>query len=367
MEIFSKTNIVDSSSGNDVIMLILSYLFSELYIRMIGFDFSLLILSGHFSIGSNMGLFDGDIKLAAKYIQEGKLVAFPTETVYGLGADAFNPMAVAKIFELKERPSFDPLIVHIADVADIAKLSVCYDEKVNQLTKRFWPGPLTIILPKTDNVPDIVTSGLPTVGIRMPDNEIALELIRQAGCPIAAPSANKFGRISPTTASHVRKQLPGVDYILDGGSTKVGIESTIISITDKGFRILRNGYITREDLEKVLQYDETAQQEHVVAPGMLKSHYSPVKPMIIADNQNIKGIDRNRAGLLSFSGAFDAGFRKVIRVAVDNDVVGYAVNMFAAMHELEESDVDLIVAEPVPETGIGLAIMDRLRKAAFRD
>lgn len=333
---------------------------------MIGIDCSLLFLSGHFSITGDMGLHDGNIELAAKYIREGRLVAFPTETVYGLGADALNPTAVAKIFELKERPSFDPLIVHIADVADLERLSGFCDEKVHQLTKRFWPGPLTIILPKSDIVPDIVTSGLPTVGIRMPDNEVALALIRQSGCPIAAPSANKFGRISPTTAAHVRKQLPGVDYILDGGNTKVGIESTIISITDKGFRILRNGYITREDLESTLPYDETEQQEHVVAPGMLKSHYSPVKPMIIADNQNISGIDRSRAGLLSFSGSLEEGFKKVIRLSSDNDMVAYAVNMFSAMHELEELDVDLIVAEPVPETGIGLAIMDRLRKAAYR-
>jgi L-threonylcarbamoyladenylate synthase len=151
------------------------------------------------------------------------------------------------------------------------------DKKVHSIIDRFWPGPLTIILPKSDLVPDIVTSGLPTVGIRMPDNEIALELIRQSGCPIAAPSANKFGRISPTSAAHVRKQLPGVDYILDGGKTKVGIESTIITITQIGFWILRSGIITREEIEKVLPYDEDPVMEHMVAPGMLKSHYSPVK------------------------------------------------------------------------------------------
>jgi L-threonylcarbamoyladenylate synthase len=307
-----------------------------------------------------------DIELAANYIKAGKLVAFPTETVYGLGADALNPMAVARIFELKERPSFDPLIVHVAEIKDMERLTTAADERVYRLIERFWPGPLTLILPKSGVVPDIVTSGLPTVGIRMPDNMIALELIRKAGCPIAAPSANKFGRISPTSAGHVKKQLPGVDYILDGGNTKVGIESTIIAITGRGFQILRNGIITREELEEVLPFDDAIRTENIVAPGMLKSHYSPSKLMIVADAENLKTIDISRAGLLSFSGKLEEGFGRVIRVSVNEDLKAYAVNMFAAMHDLEESDVDLIVAEPVPETGIGMAIMDRLRKATWK-
>lgn len=321
----------------------------------------------YISIKNKMMLQAGNIELAAKFIKEGKLVAFPTETVYGLGADALNPHAVAKIFQLKERPSFDPLIVHIANVADLDMLTSLHDERVKGLTRRFWPGPLTIILPKSEKVPDIVTSGLPTVGVRMPDNAIALELIRKSGCPIAAPSANKFGRISPTSAAHVQKQLPGVDCILDGGKTKVGIESTIIAITEQGFRILRNGSITREDLEKELPYDNTGVQDIISAPGMLKSHYSPQKLMIIADEVNLDSIDRGRAGLLSFSGKLDAGFQKVIHLSDGLDLETYAVNMFAAMHELEESDVDIIVAEPVSEKGIGIAIMDRLRKAAYRE
>jgi L-threonylcarbamoyladenylate synthase len=305
------------------------------------------------------------IQIAADFIKEGKLVAFPTETVYGLGADAFNPMAVAKIFELKERPAFDPLIVHIADKSDIKKISSAADERINLIIERFWPGPLTLILPKTDIVPDIVTSGMPTVGVRMPDNEIALELIRTAGCPIAAPSANKFGRISPTSAAHVKKQLPGVDYILDGGNTKVGIESTIIAITEKGFQILRNGIITREEIEEILPYDEEPITQSVVAPGMLKSHYSPSKTMIIAVDDMVAGLDKSKAGLLSFSGTQESGYKKVIRVTEFDDLKRYAINMFAAMHILEESEVDIIVAEPVPEKGIGIAIMDRLRKAAY--
>jgi len=301
--------------------------------------------------------------LAAAFIRDGKVVAFPTETVYGLGADALNPMAVAKIFELKERPSFDPLIVHIASVDQLEALVKSIDERVHKLAQTFWPGPLTIVLPKSSIVPDIVTSGLPTVGIRMPDNPVALELIRKAGCPVAAPSANKFGRISPTTAAHVRKQLPDVDYILDGGKTTIGIESTIISLTPAGFRILRNGIITREELETIVPFDP-GQFDNVMAPGMMKSHYSPRKKLLIA----VEGIqtDRSKAGLISFTGRLEEGFLKVIRVSESSNLKDYAVNMFEAMHTFEDDpDIHEIVAEPVSETGIGMAIMDRLRKAEY--
>jgi len=305
------------------------------------------------------------METAAQYIRDGKLVAFPTETVYGLGADALNPMAVARIFELKQRPTFDPLIVHIASLQQLEKLVLNIDKRVYQLAEKFWPGPLTMVLPKSSIVPDLVTSGLPTVGIRMPDNETALELIRRSDCPIAAPSANKFGRISPTTAAHVRKQLPEVDYILEGGKTTVGIESTIIKLTDHGFQILRNGIITQEELESTVPFDSISPVEDLSAPGMLKSHYSPAKKLLIADSTALK-TDRSRAGLISFSGRFEDGFFKVIRVSEREDLKDYAVNMFEAMHAFEDdSEIELIIAEPVPMTGIGKAIMDRLRKAEF--
>ncbi len=305
------------------------------------------------------------IDAAARLIREGKLVAFPTETVYGLGANALNAMAVAKIFEMKERPSFDPLIVHIAGMNQLEELVMNRDESVMLLAEKFWPGPLTLVLPKSPIVPDLVTSGLSTVGIRMPGNEIALELIRKAACPIAAPSANKFGRISPTTAAHVRKQLPLVDYILDGGRTNVGIESTIIELTAKGFRVLRNGIITREEIETVLPEDRDAVQEKITAPGMMKSHYSPKKKFLIAW-QGIPQADRSKAGLISFTHKAEEGFLKVIRVSERNDLREYAVNLFDAMHRLEDDeDIEIIMAEPVSETGIGVAIMDRLRKAEY--
>lgn len=305
------------------------------------------------------------IKIAARYIQEGKLVAFPTETVYGLGANALNPIAVSRIFELKDRPSFDPLIIHIAGIHQLEQLVANTDNRVYKIAEKFWPGPLTIVLPKSHIVPDIVTAGLPTVGIRIPGNQTALDLIRISGCPIAAPSANKFGRISPTTAAHVRKQLPDVDYILDGGKTTVGIESTIIKFTDYGFQILRNGVITREELEDIVPFDADSIIDKLSAPGMMKSHYSPRKKLLIADNKS-QNIDKSNAGLISFSGMLEGEYPKVIRVSDRNDLKDYAVNMFEAMHAFEDdAEIDLIVAEPVAEIGIGRAIMDRLKKAEY--
>lgn len=309
----------------------------------------------------------GDIELAAKYIKEGKVVAFPTETVYGLGADALNPMAVAKIFELKKRPSFDPLIVHISDISYIKKLTKNNDDRIYKLAERFWPGPLTIVMTKSEIVPDIVTSGLPTVGIRMPDNKIALELITKSETAIAAPSANLFGRVSPTTAQHVKKQLKGVDFILDGGKTKVGIESTIITLNEEGFEILRYGLITKEEIKKVIPIcTESKNKKNILAPGMLQSHYSPSKPLFILNKNILEKIDRKKVGLLSFSGKDTEGFKIVIELTKNQDLKEYAVNLFESMHKLEESDVEYIVAEPVPETGVGLAIMDRLKKASHK-
>ncbi len=307
-----------------------------------------------------------EIKTAAKFIRDGRLVGFPTETVYGLGANALDPIAVAKIFEFKERPSFDPLIVHIADLQDLEELVLKHDERVYKLAEKFWPGPLTMILPKSSKIPDIVTSGLSTVGIRMPGNEIARELIRTSNCPVAAPSANKFGRISPTTAAHVRKQLPEIDFILDGGKTKVGIESTIIRLTDIGFQILRNGVITQEEIETIIPFDGKSMVEKSSAPGMMKSHYSPEKKLVITDKNVPLNIDKSKAGLISFSGELEKGYKKVIRVSENNDLKDYAANIFEAMHAFEDdNDIDIIIAEAVPETGVGKAIMDRLRKAEF--
>ncbi len=307
------------------------------------------------------------IEEAAIIIREGGLVAFPTETVYGLGANTMNPEAVAKIFIEKERPTFNPLISHISSLDDLSLLFRNVDENTLRLAKAFWPGPLTIVSQKSIHVPDIVTSGLPSVAVRMPDNDIALKLIELAACPIAAPSANKFGMLSPTSAEHVRKQLPSLACILDGGSTNIGIESTVISVHHDGFRMLRPGVITRHDLEQVLPYATAplSNEHRPASPGLLNSHYSPAKPLYIADIQNTITETAN-AAYLSFTGNEVSGYKMVEYLSHSGDFKEAAINLFGALHRLENADIDFIVAEPVPEIGIGIAIMDRLRKAAYR-
>lgn len=307
-----------------------------------------------------------DITKAAQLIREGKLVAFPTETVYGLGADALNPLAVAGIFQAKERPSFDPLIVHIADLDMVDRLVLKRDSRIDLLAAHFWPGPLTIVVEKSKEVPDIVTSGMDTVGVRMPDSTWALELIRQSGCPIAAPSANKFGKLSPTKADHVRKGLPEIDYILDGGETTVGIESTIIRLSPSGFVVLRPGVITREEIENYVPFDPTmAAGQNVEAPGMMHSHYSPDKTLLFDHDFKNLSLDPSRAAFLSFKKVEHENYGMVIAMAPDGELRSYAVRMFAVIHDLQESQWDYIVVESLPEIGIGIAIMDRLKKAAY--
>jgi len=308
-----------------------------------------------------------EIIQAANIIKNGGLVAFPTETVYGLGANALNPSAVAKIFEAKERPSFDPLIVHIALLEDLQILTEGIDERVYKLADKFWPGPLTIVLPKSKIVSDIVTSGLNTVGIRMPNNLIALNLIKHSQCPIAAPSANKFGRISPTKAEHVKKQLPNIDCILDGGSTKVGIESTVITIHTDGFVILRQGVITKEDLEKVLPQSKQKieNNEFISSPGNLKSHYSPNKPLFLQGEYTQK-LNTKNAVFLSFGKKPASEFKHIEYLSETGNFNEAAVNLFEKLHLLEDSEYEFIVADSIPENGIGIAIMDRLRKAAHK-
>jgi L-threonylcarbamoyladenylate synthase len=308
-----------------------------------------------------------EIRNAASLIREGGLVAFPTETVYGLGANALDPIAVARIFEVKERPSFDPLIVHIASIRSLQDLTQDNDDRAYRLAEKFWPGPLTIVLPKSNIVPDIVTSGLETVGIRMPDNPVALRLIKYAECPVAAPSANKFGRISPTKAEHVKKQLKGIDYVLDGGPTKVGIESTVISFHSDGFVILRQGFITREELEKVLPQSKLAvsKKEMISSPGNIKSHYSPNKPLYLLDEKP-GNLNTKNAAFLSFGKPPDSDFKIVEYLSETGNLYEAAINLFGKLHQLEDSDIDFIIVEPVPEKGIGRAIMDRLRKAAYK-
>jgi len=321
------------------------------------------------------------IKEASAIIRRGGLVAFPTETVYGLGADALNPIAVARIFEVKNRPGFDPLIVHISDPSSIAMLTSSIDEKAERLIENFFPGPLTLVLPKSEIVPEIVTAGLPTVAIRMPAHPVALALIKGAERPIAAPSANPFGYLSPTTAVHVKEQLgEEVDMILDGGRSPIGIESTVVEILGDDLFILRLGGLTVDEIEEVIGEVKisTANRRRPHSPGQLPHHYSPRTPIKVIKYKEKEEIleevrkgkrkrERKRAGLLAFRRPEDKDellpYETVEVLSPDGDLKEAAANLFACLHKLDKAKLDIIYAEPVPEVGLGRAIMDRLYRA----
>lgn len=306
-------------------------------------------------------------KRAAVILRKGGVVAFPTETVYGLGAIAFDPTAVARIFEIKGRPRFDPLIIHVGSLRQAQSLVADYPLKARELARRFWPGPLTLVLPKTDRVPDIVTAGLPTVAIRMPDHPLALALIRQSDAPLAAPSANPFGRVSPTTAEHVREQLgQDVDMVLDGGPCRVGVESTILSLVDGKPVLLRAGGVAVEDVEAVVGpvLRPHSDPDRPMAPGQLARHYSPRTPLVL-HSEDAPPTDGRRIGLLSFQEPpITLGFAAVEVLSPSGSLREAAANLFAALHRLDRLGLDLIVAEAVPDTGLGLAINDRLGRAS---
>jgi len=314
----------------------------------------------------------GPIHKAAEIIKKGGLVAFPTETVYGLGADAFNPIAVARIFEVKRRPYFDPLIVHVSDPADLHKLVIKIPSKAKKLMERFWPGPLTVVLLKKEDVPDIVNAGLLTVAIRMPKHPMALSLIEQASCPIAAPSANPFGYLSPTTAEHVRDQLGDqIDFILDGGPCEVGVESTIISFSERKPKLLRPGGVPLEEIESVIGTVEVSPIEEgsPVAPGMLPRHYAPRTPIVLDwDEKNFNSKKDRKIGLLAFQDPKSSiKFHHVEILSKKGDLREAAANLFAAIRRLDTLNLDVILAEAIPEVGLGRAISDRLRRASKKE
>lgn len=324
-----------------------------------------LILSGKSINQSNPS--SVAINHAAELVRNGGVVAFPTETVYGLGANALDDRAVARIFHIKKRPFFDPLIVHVESWQQAQQLVQCIPAEARLLTARFWPGPLTLVLPKSDLVPDIVTSGLPSVGIRMPAHPTARELIFCAETPIAAPSANLFGYVSPTCAAHVVEQLGDqVDCILNGKVCSVGIESTIISFVHHRPTLLRPGGITREQIESVIgPVDIAAQSEQQpLSPGRLERHYATHTPLFLFDTIVTPPAGK-RVGLLMFQadGVY-SNFAAVEILTTRNCLVEAASNLYAAMRRLESQNLDMIFAVNVPQTGLGIAINDRLRRAS---
>jgi len=325
-----------------------------------------------------------DLSLAAEALKNGGLVAFPTETVYGLGADAFNPRALARVFEAKRRPRFDPLIIHIASIEDLERVALlealdpAARRRLDALCKNLWPGPLTLVLPKRGEVPGLATSGLPTAAIRFPSHPVARELIRLSTGAVAAPSANLFGRLSPTRAEHVQEQLgDAIDYIIDGGRTDVGVESTVLDLSVEQPRILRPGGCPREAIEPLVEgligTVEAPPPEPVtsaaVSPGMMKSHYAPVTPLRLCRRGTIGGQPSPGEGRLYFSGdpaALGTANGKDDRVRVlspSGDPAEAAANLFDILHELDSLGLSLILAEEAPPAGLGAAINDRLRRA----
>lgn len=309
------------------------------------------------------------IEEAAALLRQGGLVAMPTETVYGLAGDALNPTSLAKIFEVKQRPSFDPLICHAASTAMAEDLVSAFPEPARLLAQRFWPGPLTLVLPKKRRVPDLATSGLPHVAVRVPAHRWAHQLLEAFDGPLAAPSANMFGRISPTTAEAVRQELgEQVDLILDGGPCTIGLESTVVGFSETGApRVLRTGGIGVEEIEGVLGEVEvaTASSSRPAAPGQLESHYAPRKPLHLLESDESLPPEPNIALLYLGKVSFAETLAAARCLSPTRELREAAANLFRMLRELDEHpDVKTIYARPVPNIGLGRAINDRLKRAA---
>ncbi|MDJ0753820.1 MAG: L-threonylcarbamoyladenylate synthase [Ardenticatenaceae bacterium] len=329
------------------------------------------------------------IEQAAAVINAGRLVAFPTETVYGLGADALNEAAVKKIFAAKERPFHDPIIVHIADAADLPRLANPVPQIAYNLAAAFWPGPLTLILPRTSLVPDVITAGGPTVAVRCPAHPVAQALIAAAGTPIGAPSANRFSRTSPTTAQHVYEDLRGrVDIILDGGSTPVGVESTVLDLTREPPLVLRPGGVPLEALRAILgdglwvmgngaEVEGYKAEGALPSPGMMDRHYAPRTPLWLFDGPDTlvrpAMLEARRKALVAgqrvalMAAAEDEPFfpaEQLYIVGSLTNLEGAAQNLFRTMRAIDRAGIDLILCRNFPAVGLGAAIRDRLRRAA---
>lgn len=311
-----------------------------------------------------------DLAWAATLLEQGKLVSIPTETVYGLAANALDAAAVARIYVAKDRPQFNPLIVHCANAEQAFSYAVDIPEQAYRLAQRFWPGPLTLILRKSAQIPDLVTAGHDWVGLRVPKHDVSLQLLQQLSFPLAAPSANPSGYVSPTTAQHVLDGLNGkIDYILDGGPCTVGVESTIVSFANEMPQLLRYGGITPEAIKEVLPdlvIYENKENEAPLAPGQLASHYAPGKKVIIGNlSQLLEKFAGKNVAVISLQQKFpQLDSSKQIQLSPSGIPEEAAQHIFRALRTLDKSDATYILAELMPEEGIGRAVNDRLRRAA---
>jgi len=307
---------------------------------------------------------DGDIRHAALLLRSGKLVAFPTETVYGLGANALDREAVQRIFEAKGRPPSSPIIVHVSSMTMVRLVAAEWPEHAEVLARAFWPGPLTLVLKKHPSIPDLVTAGLDTVGIRMPSHPVAVKLIEAAGVPIAAPSANRFTQLSPTTAEHVRRSLgQHVDYVLDGGPCTVGIESTVLSLAGGQAVLLRPGGVSRPQIEALIGpislHTETPLRAHP-SPGLHAQHYSPrTQLLLVRDGQVPNAGD---GGYLQIRCAPAHPVRELVQMPERADQ--YAAKLYQVLHYLDDDELDWIAVEAPEDTGDWEAVLDRLRRAS---
>lgn len=312
------------------------------------------------------------IARAAELLRAGRLVAFPTETVYGLGANALDAAAVARIYEAKGRPKYNPIIVHVADIGQVSAVAAGWNDTADRLARAFWPGPLTLVLPKTDAVPDGVTAGLPTVGVRLPEHPIANALLTAARIPVAAPSANKSTRLSPTTGDHVLRSLgTAVDLILDAGPTPVGIESTVVDVTTPVPTLLRPGSINIDELTRVVGRVElgtdVSGESARPAPGMLDKHYAPRARVVLAAASDVGvRVEHERANGLHVGALIVHASVEPTPgiITMPADPTGYAASLYSSLHALDDAGCDVIVVERLPETNAWLAVRDRLARAA---
>ncbi len=306
-----------------------------------------------------------DIAVAKAHLKKGELVAIPTETVYGLAANGFDAMAVARIYEAKQRPAFNPLILHVADISRVQRLVSDFPPKAVALATAFWPGPLTLVLPKSELVPELVTAGNPTVAVRVPRHAITLELLQQLDFPLAAPSANPSGYISPTRPEHVLEQLDDqVAYVLDGGPSEVGVESTIVKVDGDEVILLRPGGLDIESITEVVGPITLPGKSKIEAPGMLASHYAPGKQVLLGDAQSLSAAYPDALVLAYRQTLRSVPFDRQLVLSPGGDLREAAANLFSYLRQLDAEPGSYIIAEPVPNHGIGLAINDRLQRAA---
>lgn len=306
---------------------------------------------------------------AAKLLKEGEVVAIPTETVYGLAGNAFEPSALAKIFAAKERPTFDPLIVHIADIAQLTDIAKDIPDAAYKLASAYWPGPMTMILPKKDCIPDLCTSGLPSVAVRFPSHPVAQAIIKESGLPLAAPSANLFKHVSPTTAEHVAAQLADrIAGIVDGGACSVGVESSIISLVGEP-TVLRPGAVTPEMFAKILgevKVKESTSKpgQAMAAPGQCDTHYKPQVPLYFGKVP--EGFTLPAHTVRIAFGNQEGPIPATVNLSETGDMTEATAKLYAYMHDLDLPEYDLILVDPIPNTGVGMALNDRLKRASIK-